>query len=232
MPELFLSETEDKKLQDLIDLYYKAKDLIFSVEEYSDQMKSNPQVLIEIRNAFDHLMKVFASKYKKLSGDKNETLYSEKHFDKSYGHVYRSGYDALDLLNIYINLEIKELLNKYPSNVIVEIFPEYYKTIRPKLIENKEKITQCRMNKDVDGENSENERFTNFTEYNSSIQELQELRKLVILKEGALADYFQKYSEEQAKIEGQRLKEKAEKEALEKKRNRRTWIWKIGRAHV
>ncbi len=69
--------------------------------------------------------------------------------DKSFGHVYRAGYDTVDFLSLTIKGIIASDLKGYSVEAIKTILPEYYSTIKPDITTLNEEITQFRKNKDV-----------------------------------------------------------------------------------
>lgn len=85
------------KLRELTELYLVVKEIIIYFEEVNPEQKSDIQPINELRNAFDHLMRCFS---KWLGIDKNQehksSAYISTHLSKSFGHVYRAGYDTVD----------------------------------------------------------------------------------------------------------------------------------------
>lgn len=56
-----LDEDNLDSLRELTELYIMVKDVILFGEESEPEMKSDIQAINELRNGFDHLMRVFAS---------------------------------------------------------------------------------------------------------------------------------------------------------------------------
>jgi len=217
MGKIFFTPEEDSIAKDLIELYYKIKSKIILIEQLSFEHKTNPQILIELRNAFDHLMRVFSSKYQLMDKKKNTPEYALKNMDKTYGHVYRAGYDALDLLNILLEEKIKATFVEYSPEVINTVYPEYYRKTRTEISKIDREIGKCRENKDVDGENAHTSKFENFNYYIKLIERLDEIREEVENHEAVLIEYNKKL-----KIEEQQKEEKL------KKQKRWKWILYIG----
>ena len=76
--------------------------------------------------------------------------------NKAFGHVYRAGYDTLDLTTLFLQQYIAKEIARFSLETINSVFPEYYKDIRPSLEEIKDEIGKKRRQKDVGDHNCEN----------------------------------------------------------------------------
>ena len=92
-------------------MYGRVKELIVFCEENHEDFKSNLHVVKELRDAFDHLMRIFAVKFG--IKDEQEEDYIKINMDKVYGHVYRAGPYRHDSLGLY-KTTIKQFLNNLP----------------------------------------------------------------------------------------------------------------------
>lgn len=84
-------------LKTLADLYVQAKALILYSEEVDPDSRSNLQVIKELRDAFDHLMRVIVARVGTQAPDgASDPDYASRNIHKSIGHIYRAAFDALD----------------------------------------------------------------------------------------------------------------------------------------
>jgi hypothetical protein len=121
------NEQENAKLEKLVLLYTTAKALILFTEELDPSSSSNLQIMKELRDAFDHLMQVLYSKYKKnKEGNSHDLNYETENLEKAIGHVYRAAFDALDGTVISLKELIAKTLSPYPTDVITEVMPGYW----------------------------------------------------------------------------------------------------------
>lgn len=143
------STEEAAQLDEIVRLYESVKAVILFGEEIAPENVTLPQILKELRDAFDHLMRVFAVKSGVREEDYNDK-YVEQNLSKAFGHVYRSAYDALDWLSIILRNMIQMELDEYSPSAIRAAIPDYYSTIKPR-IEGfmAHKIAQIRGAKDI-----------------------------------------------------------------------------------
>jgi len=84
-------------LRAVADLYIQAKALILYSEEVDPESRSNLQVIKELRDAFDHLMRVIVARVgNQTSPGATDPEYCSKNIQKAIGHIYRAAFDALD----------------------------------------------------------------------------------------------------------------------------------------
>ena len=127
LEEGWLSPSELASLQKLVALYVQAKGLILYSEEIDPDSRSNIQVIKELRDAFDHLMRVFAARHTNIPPPGSvEQGYCQKNLEKAIGHVYRAAFDALDGTTISLKQQIAEILEPYPVEVLTEVIPNYW----------------------------------------------------------------------------------------------------------
>lgn len=113
-----------QQLKELSELYIQAKSLILYSEEVDPDSRSNLQVIKELRDSHDHIMRVVEIRLasdKVLSED-----YCEKNLQKAIGHVYRAAFDALDGTIVSLRQKISEILLNYPLDVIKNVLPDYW----------------------------------------------------------------------------------------------------------
>lgn len=144
-PTSLLDASERQELETLVCVYRDAKAIILYCEEVDPTFKSNLQIIKELRDAFDHLMRLFISK---INGAPEDDKYGKAQIDKAIGHTYRAAFDALDGTVLSLRLKIKEALSCYHIDVIKEIIPDYWK-IKSTLNKLTEHIATNRAEKDI-----------------------------------------------------------------------------------
>lgn len=146
-PLSLLDAIERQEFERLACLYRDAKTIILYCEEVDPTFKSNLQVIKELRDAFDHLMRLFVSKIASAPGNGNED-YGKNQLDKAIGHTYRAAFDALDGTVLSLRLKINEAVSGYHIDVIKEIIPDYW-AIKETLNRLTDNITTNRAEKDI-----------------------------------------------------------------------------------
>lgn len=183
--ELKFTEEETNLFYELTNLYPSVKELILYGEEVDPEHRSHLQSINELRNAMDHLMRVFGYKFNLKKDVGSE--YSRKNIDKAFGHVYRAGYDALDWLNITVRERITKELEGVSHEAILEVFPEYYREIKPKIEKTSDEVSDIRVGKDVTGDEVQTGKFENFEQYIEVVRELKgSLDKIIEIKPSLL----------------------------------------------
>jgi len=179
-PVLFLDSSD---LRNMVQLYDAVKALMLYGEEISPNSATLPQILKELRDAFDHMMRVCAAKLGiKINGDDD---YQHKNFDKSFGHVYRAAYDTLDWVNILLKDRICLDLDEYSPASISAAIPEYYSTIKPRITDTiPRQIATVRANKDIGAPSREA-----IEEYLDVVEELKGYHEKIVSAGPALIEY-------------------------------------------
>jgi hypothetical protein len=196
MPINFSQEKQDKiieELQKLCELYFVVKEFVIYFEENNPEQDTDIQLINELRNAFDHLMRSFAV-WLEIKKEKSPYEYILTNIDKAFGHVYRAGYDTLDLLVLIFKEIIYKDINEYSSEAINKVIPEYYTKIRPLVYDLNEKITKYRKEKDVSSEN-----YIQLFEYIKEVKKLVNYHKELSPKLPALDEYEAKLNSEKDK---------------------------------
>ena len=139
-------EEEEKLFKDIFELYAISKEILIYAEEIGD--KSFIHVIVEQRNAFDHLMRVFAFK---LGVKPADTKYAIKNLKHVYRHLYRAADNVLDYLSIYFRDKVQEEMKSVSGKTLQVEFPKYYKEIKPYFeVEAPSEISELRIEKDID----------------------------------------------------------------------------------
>lgn len=139
---------EYHRFAELAMLYMQAKSLILYAEEADPDSRSNIQIIKELRDAFDHLMRVVLAHVDEKSSHAGDANYGQKNLHKAIGHVYRATFDALDGTVLSLRVKIVELLEPYSSKTISEVLPTYW-DMRAKLEEVTARVAEHRSQKDV-----------------------------------------------------------------------------------
>jgi hypothetical protein len=108
-------------------LYRDAKALILYSEEIDPDSRSNLQTIKELRDAFDHLMRVVSFHLAPdEAADRAYDGYCQKNVQKAIGHVYRAAFDALDGTVLSLRERVSDALEGYATDVIKTVIPEYW----------------------------------------------------------------------------------------------------------
>jgi hypothetical protein len=164
---VFDNAEKRKELEKISHIFGSVKGLIIYSEEISQ--KSNPQILLELRNSFDHLIRAIIAELKQNDDEK----YILENLDKAFSHLFRAGYDGLDYAGIVLRDLIDRELEDFSPKTINDVLPEYYKEMKPRIIEINQLIAELRRKKDVGGmAASELPDLSSFDEYLKLIEEL------------------------------------------------------------
>jgi hypothetical protein len=142
---MFDDAEKRKDLEKISYVFSSVKGLILYSEEIS--LKSNPQILLELRNSFDHLIRAMVAELN--PSQKVDNKYILENLDKSYSHLFRAGYDALDYAGLYLRASIEKELTGFSPKIIHKVLPEYYRKIKPRIMEINQQIAELRKKKDV-----------------------------------------------------------------------------------
>lgn len=183
MTILSFNESESSKICETLHLYLFVKELLIYNEIIDPQSNTFPQILNELRNAYDHLNRVLCAKFE-VAGKTDEGEYIVHNLDKVLGHVYRACYDCLDWLTINVREDVLKELEPFSHEAINNVLPDYYTKIRPSLAEYDRKIAEFRNEKDIAHMNA-----ADLDEYAQILKELTETRHKIIESVGSLIDY-------------------------------------------
>ena len=175
----------------LISKYYEvAKKLMILGEQVDIENNAFPGIIFELRNCLDHLMRViqFKAGIRQIDTTELPEDYEDKNMEKSFGHVYRAVYDALDWVAFTIKERLVYELNDFSVETIREALPTYYSDLRPRLEAIlTERIVALRMDKDVTAINEQN-----LLEYEKIVLELKEIFLKVINNKESLIEIDRK----------------------------------------
>ncbi|MBN1761785.1 MAG: hypothetical protein JW878_01730 [Methanomicrobia archaeon] len=177
-----LVQDVEGSLRDLTELYIVVKEIVIFSEEIDKDKKADIQILNELRNAFDHLMRVYAS-YFQIEREKDEG-YIKLHLNKAFGHVYRAGFDSLDKTTLFLRKYIANEVDGFSPETYQAAFPEYYESIRPEIEEIDNDIAIIRLNKDVGNPN-----YDNFRTYVNHMKTLKGYYEVVLKRKASLLEF-------------------------------------------
>ena len=188
------------KLGEIVHLFDNVKMLIIYCEEIAADFATYPQVLLELRNTLDHILRAISAELNPKPG--YDSKYVLENLRKSYGHLFRAGYDALDWTGIELRDLIVEELEEFSSETILKVIPEYYQTMKPQILDFNRQIAEIRKRKDVANVDQNLEDFDKYLKIIKAIKE--DYEKIVKVKPSLI-----------------------EVEKASKKKNKRYWIGTI-----
>lgn len=184
------SLAEESELRQVTELYGKVKELILFCEENHEEFKSNLHEVKELRDAFDHLMRIFAARLGVK--DEKDDRYVKENMDKVFGHVYRAGYDTLDYATLILRDKINSEVLGFSPSAIQAAIPTYYSEIRPSVESITSDIIKLRNDKDVANKSPEV-----FTVYFQNVKNLQKMFDAILKAKPSLIEYSDKRKKEQ-----------------------------------
>jgi hypothetical protein len=119
--EFVFSLEQQQKLQQLVEFYFKLKNVILYYEETDANSKYNAQIWQELRSSFDHFMRSFSS----IGAKENNESYVLKNFDKAYGHLYRAYYDAAEGTIFSLKKKLISTFASYTPSQLMQVIPDY-----------------------------------------------------------------------------------------------------------
>jgi len=143
-------EEEADILEKIAKLYDYEKGLMIYAEELADE--SFIPAINEIKDAFDHLMRVFSVKFGLRERDSE---YVNDNLDATFRHLYRATFDLLDFIRLLQKERIYETVKDFSRETLVEVFPEYYNKIVPEIENAMQKIPRYKSEKDIGNPNLE-----------------------------------------------------------------------------
>lgn len=133
----------------LCQIYFLTKHYLLIAEELSDDFDTFLQPVKEHRDAFDHIARVFGTKYMETEVENiNIETYRVQNMRKAVGHAYRAFFDTADWLSYVCRQKIRKIIVDMPKNQLIEKYPRYDE-LKEKLIQIPKDIAKIRGNKDV-----------------------------------------------------------------------------------
>jgi hypothetical protein len=144
-----LSAEDIDALGRLSERYAQIKLFIAYAEEIQLDHKADILVYKELRDGFDHLMRVLFSRLSlKATVLESPDEYRNINIEKSIGHVYRAAFDALDATILSFKEHINSNLQGYSREAVVAVIPDYYK-LKIKLNKLTNRAAERRGKKDI-----------------------------------------------------------------------------------
>jgi hypothetical protein len=151
-PQIFFD-----KLNEIKELYVEVKEAIILAENFDGDHDVYLSPLNELRNTLDHIMRclIYPNKL-------------DNEFNEAKEHLYRAGYDAYEVLAINVGSAIVHSIEKYDTEIITSIFPNYYTDVKPALLDVKAELADTRAHKKLNPETG----TKSFTPYKDKIANL------------------------------------------------------------
>ena len=138
---------------DICKIHLFTKHYLLLAEELSEEGELFFQPLKEHRDAYDHVVRVYAVQ-NHISELDNPDVYMQKNMSKALGHEYRAFFDTADWLTLICRERINRLLQGKSGADIERKYPAY-KDLKRLLLSLPDEIALLRENKDI-GKHSTN----------------------------------------------------------------------------
>jgi len=184
------SEEELRRIKEITELYSYTKDLILYSEELNNLSTFMPPIN-EIKDAFDHFMRITSVKFGMNTGDDE---YVQKNLDKVFSHLYRATFELFDYIRIYQKDSIDKKLTGISNEALIHVFPDYYQKIKPAMEELITKIPAYKKDKDIGDPD-----IGVVKSYYNSIQEMREHIRKIDTMLPVLIEYDEKKKSEKTK---------------------------------
>lgn len=185
------SEEELGRLKEITELYMITKDLILYSEELNNLESFMPPVN-EIKDAYDHFMRVTSAKFG-LNPNRDDE-YVKKNFEKIFSHIYRATFELFDYIRIFQKDAIDKKLNDVSTEALNNVFPDYYRTIKPRIEFLIDQIPSYKRDKDIGDPN-----LTVVKRYHATIMEIREYIQQINSIKSSLVDYDMRRRDESLK---------------------------------
>ena len=166
----------------IVALYVEVKKHVVTSEKLSPGARVSVPALNELRNAFDHYMRaeaVWRHGVNPGQGAEQDPLkYCEKNLQKSLGHVYRAGYDALDILALNRIRQIEKYVDSYRISTLHTVIADYAVRIRQSFEEGVQQCDGAKQGKDVEPERVD-QHPVYFAEYKASLEKLDSVLRVL-----------------------------------------------------
>jgi len=177
-------ENYHNKLNQLSPLYEKVKFAILLVENFDEKQEMYVAPINQLRSALDHIFKSV--------NIANESANCDYEIKEAKEHLERAGYDALELLAGSLGTSIINKLMPYDTETLTNVFPSYFTSIKPKIIEIQQNVALRRMERKIESNKS-------FSAYFDEIVELVNINKSVDKMIPSLQEFNRKKGKENRK---------------------------------
>jgi len=175
----------------LVDLYKDVKSYVIQSEKLSEGRRTSTPALNELRHAFDHWMRVEAvwrhGRPVPEGAEPDGAKYCEKNLRKTIGHVYRAGYDALDIMALHKLRQVDVYQTSFRLSARLQVITDYAERVRMPLEKAVATCNKAKLGKDVESERVE-EHVGFFRMYHEAIEDLDAVLKVLEDHEQLLHD--------------------------------------------
>jgi hypothetical protein len=165
-----LSQEQDDQLlqkwKNVLLLYLQVKPYVIASEKAAASLgeglggdgreRLSVTAINELRNAFDHFARAQAVWQGWVPVPEKAGLgafeYCLTNIDKAKGHVYRAGYDALDIITTAKAAEVQRIVSSLRPSTLVTVFPTYGAEIRQPLMNALRFCDEAKASKDVESD--------------------------------------------------------------------------------
>ena len=200
------SQNLDDLYRAIVEVHNEAKGLFLLAEETEPhRFRSFLQPSNELRHAYEHAIRAKANEFGQDKGPVDPD-YQNRSLKRTLGHEYRAFFDWADWLSVILRERIQNTLKPYNNACIVEVLPDYYPTIKPRIMEISKSIAKIRGDKDIARREEEEPSpdeiekdpavLSEIREYKKMVAELWDIHKKMIKAVPSLEEYRQKKERE------------------------------------
>ena len=172
------NQSLDQLWRVIAEIHNEAKSLFLFCEEVEpNEFRSYLQPYNELRHAYEHAIRAKINQIG-LDGIVDED-YQRSSLNKTLGHEYRAFFDCADWLAVILRESIQTILSSYPVTCINTVLPDYYKILRPKIIEITESIARVRGDKDISKKEDPNKNIQEVHKYKQILEELRTIENRI-----------------------------------------------------
>jgi hypothetical protein len=171
----------------IIEIHNHTKSVFLCAEEFDSQFLDFVQPVLELRNAFEHIIRLKAAELGiNNEKDADSDNYIPHSFNKALGHEYRAFFDAADWFSVCIRERIIKILTQYSSECIDAVLPNYYSELRPAIDKTCQDIAKIRGAKDV---SKSKDLLVEVNQYRKVIEQLLEIYEQIMNSVPSLVDW-------------------------------------------
>lgn len=176
-------DTEDslKEYRGFIEFYHNtAKPAVIAAEQYDPEGRLAITAVVELRSAFDHMMRVNAARHKvlpegMLSSIPSISEYCKKNLDKAFGHLYRAAYDSYDIIAFALQMKIEGMLDEISYATLYTIIPNATALVKRPVNEAKHLVCEGKAQKDVESKEKEEKQFAKYEQALDKLKQVKEV---------------------------------------------------------
>lgn len=170
----------------IVEVHNEAKTLFLLAEEIEpERFQEFIQPINEHRHSLEHIIRAKADELG-LGEEEASEEYQRSSLKKTLGHEYRAFFDCADWIAVILREDILETLQPYDPSCIQAVLPEYYKSLRARILDISEAIAEIRSRKDISREPRIVEQVG---KYKEALDELRTIHRRVIDAVPSLEDF-------------------------------------------